>query len=247
VVTGAGAGTTNINYTVTTAGCATTVSRSISVFASAPGTVGSFGNGLWNGYVYNDNTYTSYVGYYTTPAALSFNTTSLYANNVVPSTASTYQGCQVASLNAYGVRLQRTNFTAGTYQFGVTLNDDNMSIIINGATVYSSGYSAAVRANVYTCNLAPSDQVEIRYANTGGGAAELNFSLTLLASPAAPTPGSISGNQSLCSGATPVTTLGSVSAAVQGSCSIGATPYQWHALLRRNGCQLYHRRTSGVV
>lgn len=227
-VTGVGAGTTNINYTVTTNGCATTVSRSVTVVAGPVGTPGTFGNGQWNAYVYNSTNYSNFAGSYATAAALNYNTTTDYANNAAPSSVSSYQGCQVPA-TAYSVRFQRTGIPAGVYQIGVASNDDGMDIIIDGVTVYTlASASATNRPNVWTGSLTSSSLVEIRYANISS-TGSLNFSFTLLPSPTAATPGTISGNQQLCAGSPVLQTLASTAAATQGTCSISATPYQWQS------------------
>jgi len=228
VVTGVAIGTTNINYTITGAGgCQTIVSRTVTVYNGPQGTPDTYGNGFWNAYVYNATDYTTnYAGFYTTPSALSYNTTTQFANNAAPSSVATYQGCQVGNTN-YSVRFQRTGFTTDTYQIGVTLNDDNMNIIIDGVTIYGVGYSATVRTNVWTGTLTPTSQVEIRYLNNSGPG-EINFSINQVSTTPANS-GTISGNQSSCNTVTPITVLGNVSVPTQGTCSLLPTPIQWES------------------
>ncbi len=206
----------------------TTNISNLSIFNGVPGTPNTYGNGLWNAYVYNAQDYvTNYSGFFTTGASLDFNTTSLFANNAAPSLASSYQGCQIVATN-YSIRFQRTNFTPGVYRIGVNLNDDNMNIILDGVTVYTSGYNAAVRANVWTGNLTATSLLEIRYLNnTGPG--EINFTVTSTTNSTLPLGGTISGNQSTCATVLPTTILGNVAAATIGTCSAFATPYQWES------------------
>lgn len=228
VITGVSAGTASISYTVTTAGCATSVTRTANVVNPAPGTPGVFGNGLWNAYVYNSTNWTNYHGFYTTGPGLSYNTTSDFANNAVASTAPTYSGCNLPSQNNQSIRLQRTNFTSGTYQIGVLLNDDNLDIILDGTTIYSSAYSNALRTNVWTGTLSPSSQLELRFTNTGGGQFELNFSITPVVN-TPPNPGTISGNQVICSSQTPIFTLANGTAPTAGTCSNQNPVVQWES------------------
>jgi hypothetical protein len=201
----------------------------VTVFGSAPGTPGTFGNGFWNAYVYNANDYaTNYSGFYTTGSALSYSTLTDFAANVPPSQALTYQGCQVAQ-GTHSVRLQRTNFTPGTYQIDVAQNDDAMNIILNGVTIYTSGNSAVYRTNVWTGTLNATSQLEFRYNNTNAGNAVLRFNILNATNATAPMGGTIAGNQSSCNTVTPITTLSNVGAAVQGTCTVLPTAYQWQS------------------
>lgn len=201
----------------------------VTVFGSAPGTPGTFGNGLWNAYVYGATDYaTNYSGFFTTGAALSYSTLTDFAINVPPSQAANYQGCPVAQ-NTHSVRLQRTNFTPGTYQIDVAQNDDAMNIILNGVTIYTSGNSAAYRTNVWTGTLDATSQLEFRYNNTNAGNAVLRFNILNATNSNAPLGGTIAGNQSSCNTVTPITTLTNVSAAVQGTCTVLPTAYQWQS------------------
>jgi hypothetical protein len=199
----------------------------VTIYNGAQGTPNTFGNGLWNAYVYNANDYSSnYSGYYTTGSGLNYNSTTDYTVNQAPSLAPTYQGCQV-NANVHSVRYQRTNFPLGVYQIGVGRNDDDMSIILNGVTVYSSGTNTGARANVWTGTLGGNSNLEIRYRNTGGPG-DISWTFTLLAPPTYSSAGSIAGNQAICSNTTP-TGLTSGSAATQGSCSLIPVPYQWES------------------
>lgn len=211
--------------------CSTVYSNTITVtiFAGAQGTPNTFGNGLWNAYVYNATDYTTnYSGYYTTAAALTYNTTSSFANGVPPSSAATYQGCPVA-VTAYSVRLQRTNFTPNVYQIDIAQNNDGMNIILDGVTIYTSGLNNTYRTNVWTGTLNATSQLEIRYANTAGATGNLSFSIAPVATVTAPTPGSIAGNQTACNSSNPAFTLTSVSAATVGTCTPLANAYQWQS------------------
>ena len=228
LVTGMGSGTTNINYGVTVNGCLTTVTRAVTVYPGAMGTPNTFGDGLWNAFVYNSVDFsTSYSGYYTTSSSLNYNTNTHFTNVQAPSLASNYQGCQVGNTN-YSIRYQRTGFPLGVYRIGVDINDDNMDILLNGVIVYSSAsYSNAVRNNVWTGTLGANSNLEIRYINYSGGG-EISWNFTLV-SPTASAGGTISGNQAACNNANPVLGLTSLSAPVQGSCSLVPNPIQWQS------------------
>lgn len=228
VITGVSAGTTNINYTVTGAGgCQTVVSRSVTIWSTAPGTPDVYGNGFWNVYVYNTNSYTGYSGFYTTGSALGYSTLTDFANNVPASTAPGYQGCQVPQ-NTQSLRLQRTNFTPGAYQLDMVYNDDGVEVLVDGQLAYSSGTNFSSRTNVWTGTLSTATQLEIRVNNSGTGAFQLTFNLTpVTATPALP--GVINGDQIACASQTPNTVLGSVTAPTAGTCTNRTPTVQWES------------------
>lgn len=228
VVTGVSAGTATINYTVTgTGGCQTMVSRTVTIWNGAPGTPDVYGNGFWNVYVYNTNTYTGYSGFYTTGSALGYSTLTDFANNTPASTAPGYQGCQVPQ-NTQSLRLQRTNFTPGAYQLDMLYNDDGVDVLVDGQVAYTSGTNFSVRNNVWTGTLTASTQLEIRVNNSGSGAFQLSFNLTpVTATPALP--GVINGDQIACASQTPATVLGSVTAPTAGTCTNRNPVIQWES------------------
>lgn len=228
VVTGVSAGTTNINYTVTgTGGCQTVVSRPVTIWSTAPGTPNVFGDGLWNVYVYNTNSYTGYSGFYSTGPSLGYSTLIDYPNNLPASTAPGYQGCQVPQ-GTQSIRLQRTNFASGVYQLDMFSNDDGVDVLVNGEIAYTSGTNFAPRTNVWTGTLTPSTQLEIRVNNSGGGGFQLDFNLTLV--PATPAlPGVISGNQLACNTQTPAIVLGNVTSPTAGTCTNRNLAIQWES------------------
>lgn len=155
------------------------VSRSVTIYSTAPVDPNTYGNGVWNAYVYNANNFSSnYSGYFTTASALSYSTTADYLTNQPPSTAATYLGCQV-NQTGYSVRFQRTNFTPGVYQIDITNNDDDMAVLLNGTTIYSFGTNNNTpRSNVWTGTLGATSQLEFRYSNTGGGPGYMAFTIT---------------------------------------------------------------------
>ena len=192
--------TTWFRRVVTSGGCSdTTLPVQITAVTSAPGNPAIFGSNVWNAYVYSDNAFGTYAGYYTEPN-LSFITTGRYTSAQSPSSASGYQGCLVATTN-FSVSMKRTDFTQGDYRIDLTALDDNLTLWIDGVQVYSRGCCTApptVVSNLWTGYLGTTDQVEVRWTQlTGGSYLGLNFT------PVTPTPlnpGVIGSNQQVCYG-----------------------------------------------
>ncbi len=161
---------------------------------SAPGNPAVYGNNTWNVYCFQDINYSIYAGYYTEPL-LTFQTTNRYPSTSPPSTASGYQGCQLIN-TYYSVSMKRTGFTAGIYQIDVTSDDDYNLIYINGVLVSSLTYPT-IQNNVWTGNLGPTDQIEVRWRNNAGpGQTGVRFTLV---TPTPLLPGSIIAyNPNLC-------------------------------------------------
>ena len=166
----------------------------ISMNNSAPGNPAVFGNNVWNVYCFQDVSYSIYAGYYTEPL-LTFSTPNRYPATSPPSTASGYLGCQLIN-TFYSVSMKRTGFTAGLYQIDVTSDDDFNSIYINGVLVSSLTFPT-IQNNVWTGNLGPTDQIEVRWRNNNGpGQTGVRFTL-VTATPLVP--GSIVAyNPNLC-------------------------------------------------
>jgi gliding motility-associated-like protein len=218
--------TTWFRRVVTSGGCSDTTSPvQITVVTSAPGNPTVFGNNVWNAYVYSDNAFTTYAGYYTEPN-LSFASTGRYTTGQSPSSASGYQGCLVAPTN-FSVSLKRTNFTPADYQIDLTALDDNMVLLINGVQVYSKTCCTTpptVVSNLWTGYLGASDQVEVRWTQlTGPSQLGLNFTPV---TPAAINPGVVGNNQSVCYGDTPPAGFVNSTSPTSG-CYI--TGYQWQS------------------
>jgi len=218
--------TTWFRRVVTSGGCSdTTLPVPITVVTSAPGNPTVFGDNVWNAYVYSDNAFGTYAGYYTEPN-LSYITTSRYTSAQSPSSASGYQGCMVAATN-FSVSMKRTDFTPGDYRIDLTALDDNLTLWINGVQVYSRGCCTApptVVSNIWTGYLGTADQVEVRWTQlTGGSYLGLNFT------PVTPTPinpGMVGSNQQVCYGDGAAAGFTNTTSPTSG-CTI--TGYQWQS------------------
>jgi hypothetical protein len=181
---------------------ATSVPDTIYMNNSAPGNPTVFGNNVWNVYCYQDINFSIYAGYYTEPN-LTFQTPNRYPPTSPPSDASGYQGCQLVN-TYYSTSMKRTGFTAGLYQIDVTLDDDFTQVYIDG-TLVSSLTFPTVQNNIWTGNLGPTDQIEVRWGNYGGpGNTGLRFTLVTQTPLVA---GSIlASNPNFCPGDVPVIT-----------------------------------------
>ena len=228
-------GATAIGYTITNSTYTQTLYRrnvndvcgnsaasapiTISMNNSAPGDPTVFGNNTWNVYCFQDINYSIYAGYYTEPL-LTFSTPNRYPATSPPSTASGYLGCQLIN-TYYSVSMKRTGFTAGTYQIDVTSDDDYNLIYINGVLVSSLTYPT-IQNNVWTGNLGPTDQIEVRWRNNAGpGQTGVRFTFV---TPTPLSPGSISAyNPNLCFNDLPI--INEVTPA-SGGCFIN---YSWQS------------------
>src|SRR5664279_3261348 len=228
-------GATTIGYTVTSSiftqtlyrrtvndvcgNSAISVPDTIYMNNSAPGNPAVFGNNTWNVYCYQDINYTLYAGYYTEPL-LTFSTPNRYPATSPPSTASGYLGCQLIN-TYYSVSMKRTGFTAGLYQIDVTSDDDYNLIYINGVLVSSLTFPT-IQNNVWTGNLGPTDQIEVRWRNNAGpGQTGVRFTL-VTATPLLP--GSIVAyNPNLCYNDLPI--INEVTTA-SGGCFVN---YSWQS------------------
>ena len=107
----------------------------IRVASNDPGVVGSstagfeittsagdpalFGDGFWYGHTYNDNNWTSYIGFFQTGSALNIKTTDYYAANQAPDNFGSFVGCGDVPNDNYSVSYKRTNFACGQYQINI--------------------------------------------------------------------------------------------------------------------------------
>ncbi|MBC7391198.1 MAG: T9SS type A sorting domain-containing protein, partial [Opitutaceae bacterium] len=200
----------------------TTLPVKVTVYSSAPGTQTVYGNGNWICYGYSSVSFTGYKGYYIEPL-LSFDTRNRYNNGTAPSLASGYQGCLMPATNM-SVSMKRTNIPAGTYQLNINYEDDGLSFLVNGVTVFNGSTNTSLQTNVWTGTINPTDNVEFQWVQNGSGSAvQVTFSLV---TPAPLVVGTISGNMTLCTGQIPQTGFANAIAPTSG-CSILPTGYQW--------------------
>jgi hypothetical protein len=219
------------NYSVVVSGtCSPSVTSSVATFTpnaqAAPGTPSVFGSGVWNAYCYSSINFTNYTGYYVEPL-FSFDTRNRWASGLSPSLASGYQGCTVPATQM-SVSFKQTNFTPGTYSLSVNFQDDGFTMLLNGTQVFqNTAYTNTLQSNVWTGTLGASDQVELRLTQGGGGSG-LMVTFTSTPTPAnSITAGTISGNQTVCSGEVPAQILSNVTSAIATGCSLGS--YQWQS------------------
>lgn len=172
--------------------------------AATSGNPATFGNGVWNAYVYNSNTiagFTNYAGFYSF-SGLSFDTGTQYGTTSSPTAASGYAGCSVVGNTNYGISFKRTNFTCGYYQIDIPYQDDQAAIYINGSLVFqNTTFTGTAQTNVWRGFLNASSTVEIRFVN-GLSAGQLQLNLSSAANPL-----TVSPNITQCSSPTNPGTL----------------------------------------
>jgi len=153
----------------------------------------TFGNGVWNAYVYNSNTiggFTNYTGNYTV-SGLSFNTATQYGISSSPTTATGYVGCSTTGATNYGISFKQTNFPCGYYQLSIPYQNDQSAVYVNGSLVFQNAIATStVQNNVWSGFLNATSTVEIRFVNlTGTG--QLQIALAAVAVPVTISPTSL--------------------------------------------------------
>ena len=140
-----------------------------------PGDPSVFPDGVWNIYGFNGTDTDFYRGYYTR-TGLSYQTDSDFPDWASPSYTSDWQGCYVNN-DDHSVIMRRHGFPVSTYPYILRLNgwDDDVYVYVNNEPVYSSGCCGGT-LDVWTGELGPNDEIEIRYVEYGGGS-YMSFSL----------------------------------------------------------------------
>ena len=205
--------------------------------APASPTVATPGNGTWNIYCYdagdaaggNGAWTNNYSGYYT-ENNLNFDTQNRWGTNNTPydanaNSGSAYQGCYILPDN-HSWRAVRTNIPCGVYQVQVT-HDDIGQIIVNGTTFYNNP-SCCASTNAGTFVIHPSDVVEYRVSEGGGGS---NGLITFNNAATTLNGGSISyaGSTSACANYDPpvLSNAGPAFGGASDTIRNGSSAYQW--------------------
>ena len=183
----------------------------------------SFGANAWNVAAYNGRSLNlsgvTYRGYYV-ENNLNVNTQSHWVSGGTPSDASSYDGCSVGIDNHTTVH-KRQGFPCANYRIDVVGHDDEIRIYVDGAQVFEHIGCCDPHAGVWSGFLSSTSTVEIRTAEGGGGS---NTQVNLIDITATASGGTISNNQTICSGATPSTLSNTVNAAGAGNIT-----YQWQS------------------
>ncbi|MCP4441894.1 MAG: T9SS type A sorting domain-containing protein [Aureispira sp.] len=194
--------------------------RTITILSN--GNPGTFGNNVWNVYAYNGrslNLSAAYQGYYV-DNNLSVNTLNFWTSGGTPSSASGYVGCTVGTDNHTTVH-KRQGFPCGTYRIDVAGHDDEIRIYVNGGQVFEHIGCCDAHNGIWTGILGSSSTIEIRTAE-GGGGSNTRVNVVNITPPLAG--GTVSNNQTICSGATPSTLTSTV-----GATGAGTINYQWQS------------------
>ncbi len=145
--------------------------------------VGTAGNGTWNVFCYNAGDAaggsgawsTNYSGYYT-ESNLSFNTGNRWTNT--PYDASGYVGCYVGNDN-HSWRAIRTGI-CGYYSIDINTHDDAAQFYVNGTKVWEHIGCCDAHTGIWTGFLYPTDIVEFRVTEGGGGSGgQITFNRTM--------------------------------------------------------------------
>jgi len=202
-----------------------------------PGNPASFGNGIWSVYAWNagdggsggGSWSTAYSGFLNISSP-SFTTTDYWPVTGSPSDAPNYSGCYVGPDN-HSWSAKRTNWPCGAYRIDINDHDDGYELLINGSVVSSHlNASGDAHANAWTGVLNSSSTIEFRVSeNTGSSRAQIT--VTLL-SPGSIIGGTITANQTICSGGDPAafTSTSSASGGVGTAYLGGSYTYSWYYL-----------------
>lgn len=167
----------------------------------------TFGTSAWNSYVFNNVDFTSnYAGFFTVSDLNVDTDPNIFAANSRPSLATNYDGC-LANTSPYSIRFLRTNLNAGNYRITINRNDDNVTVLNNGVSLFSRGASGTA-VTAYTGFFASNAQLEVRLINNGGSG-DIDFTVVPY-TPSALLPGTISGSQAVCSNEQPLIALSSI-------------------------------------
>jgi hypothetical protein len=164
-------------------------------------------SGTWRGYVFSDQTFTSYQGYYdqayTSGSNFGMSTSSSWAIASNPSTSTSYTGCPLASDDNFSIRFRTTGLSSGVYALSSLSRNDSYSMWINGTQVRTNSQTT------WTGQIESTDVVEFRLVEVTGNA---SLSFTFQLSGITPTidPGSIGPG-------TPASGCGSVNASTTSS------------------------------
>ncbi len=173
-----------------------------------PGNPATYGNGEWLLYAWNagdanggSGSWSSAYSGYMPVSSLSFNTTSLWPDGGSPSDYSGFLGCYVGP-DTHSWSAKRTGFDCGAYQISIPFHDDSYYLYVNGGLVSSHvGGCCDNHGVVWTGVLTSSSTIEFRVSEGGGGS-----QAQILVTPVSPptlTAGSISADQTICSGGDP--------------------------------------------
>jgi hypothetical protein len=211
-------------------------SNVVTITIGTPVITPTFGSNVWNVYTYNDVNYTILRGTYVengySPTDPGYDSRNRWATGSTPSAASGYTGCST-NLDQHGVIYMRQGFPTGIYRIDY-ISDDAGALYVNGTLVYTSVSWGALVTNVWTGPLNASSTIEMRWADTGGGASYGSLSFTLV-TPTPLVPGTIANTIStVCSGNAPADFTSTANAS--GGCY---TTYQWQSSTTAPGTSGY--------
>ena len=183
----------------------------------------NWGANTWNVAAYNgrdlDLAGVTYRGYYI-ENNLNINTQNHWTSGGTPSDAPSYDGCSVGTDNHTTVH-RRQGFPCGDYRIDIAGHDDEIRIYVNGGQVFEHIGCCDSHSGVWSGLLNSSSTVEIR---TAEGTGDSNTSVNFIDISPESNGGTITNNQTICSGTSPAT-LSSTGSAV----GVGTITYQWQS------------------
>ncbi len=172
---------TDAYYTITTTDPSYNGLCADSVYLTATGSIGTpsyFGLNEWHAYLYDENDFTNYLGYYTSSNS-NISSIDQWDATEDPSQADQYIGCDPSDLEDYTISFKREGFICDYYQININLVDasDEVALYINDNLIGT--YQALTNTNVWEGILGSEHTIELKYTNNGATA---GIEVTLLPS-----------------------------------------------------------------
>lgn len=130
----------------------------ITVSAQANYSPEEFGDNQWVAHSYNGYSFQNHRGYYIMPGT-DFDTRNYWSQNSSPSSASSYVGQNVTG-SFFSLRIKRAGFPCGEYTLHTPAHAWRAVVIVNGTTVYNSGFFGGGQNNIWTGYLDENSTIE---------------------------------------------------------------------------------------
>jgi len=131
-----------------------------------------FGTNEWHVFAYESD-FGEYKGHYV-DTNLNILTTNFFTGFGSPSSATGYEGCTVG-IDNHDFIYKREGFPCGLYSLNVR-GDDAHRVYLDGALIYSSGYTSSIQNGVWSGYLYSTSRLEIQLEEDGGiSALEVEF------------------------------------------------------------------------
>ncbi|MEO6903445.1 MAG: GEVED domain-containing protein, partial [Bacteroidia bacterium] len=139
-----------------------------------------FGNNSWIAYAFDGYNFDTYKGYYSV-GGLDFNSRDSWNAGGSPSSALGYSGLPVGNDN-HSVQYKRKGFPNGKYQLDIPGHDDDVTVYLNGVSIFVHHGCCDSHTNIWTGILDASSKITYAWQE-GGGESYGALKFTLLCNP----------------------------------------------------------------